>query len=416
MNIKDTFLKLTEYTIPFEHEYKLEKYLPKDIQKDSVGNYFIEIGESTTLFTTHLDTYCQEYEKVNHLIDGNIIKTDGTTILGGDNKLGMTILLYMIDKGIPGTYYFFLGEEPCNKGGGLFGSRNALESNRDFFKKFKRAIAFDRKEKGSVVTRQKARFCCSGEFANALSQELTLNGVESKPDPNAYYTDTATFLDIIPECTNISAGGYKEHYTDEWVDLSYTTMVAEAACKINWDNLPTERSVIDYTTRHNIMPLYRHSNKGVVKSIKSILNKYDLLHTNTLEYDTYNSDTLVFNTWFEDLNIRITVVKDILIEIEGMDDARFKFVDIDEVNFYFGSIFGIDIDANKYKMKLYTDDSISVLDIKFKSFIDYIDHFKRINRGNTAYVIKVGGLQYKDYYDDKLNKELVLDWFEKITD
>jgi len=93
---KDLFLKLTEYTIPYGHETKLEKYLPTGYKKDSIGNYYIQVGKSETLFTTHLDTYCEKYEKVNHVIEGDIIKTDGTTILGGDNKLGMTILLNMI--------------------------------------------------------------------------------------------------------------------------------------------------------------------------------------------------------------------------------------------------------------------------------------------------------------------------------
>jgi hypothetical protein len=171
MDIRQIFLDLTEYTIPYRkdnrYEKTLEKYLPKGYKTDSVGNYYVEVGTSETLFTTHLDTYCKEYEKVNHVIEGDIIKTDGTTILGGDNKLGMTILLYMIEQGIPGTYYFFLGEEPIISGG-LWGSQNALSSNTEFFKKFKRAVAFDRKQTGSVVTRQKARPCCSNEFADEV--------------------------------------------------------------------------------------------------------------------------------------------------------------------------------------------------------------------------------------------------------
>jgi hypothetical protein len=51
---------------------------------------------------------------------------------------------------------------------------------------------------GSVVTR--ARFAVLLNFSEALSSELSDLGVDSKPDPQAYYTDTATFLDVIPEC------------------------------------------------------------------------------------------------------------------------------------------------------------------------------------------------------------------------
>jgi hypothetical protein len=46
---------------------------------------------------------------------------------------------------------------------------------------------------------------------------------------------------------NISAGGWDEHYTSEWVDLGYTKRVLEAACKLNWESLPTDRPVFNYT-------------------------------------------------------------------------------------------------------------------------------------------------------------------------
>ena len=413
MDIKETFLKLTEYTIPHEYESKLEKYLPSGYKVDSIGNYYIEIGESETLFTTHLDTYCTEYQKVNHVIDGDIIKTDGKTILGGDNKLGMSILLYMIDKSIPGTYYFFLSEEPISTKGGLWGSQNALKANPNFFKKFKRAVAFDRKETGSVVRRQKARYCCSEEFADALSDELTSLGVESKPDPNAYYTDTATFLDIIPECTNISAGGWKEHYNSEWVDLSYTKKVAIAACKVDWESLPTERKVTYFESKFKIEPRHRFSNKKLIKEVKSILNKYDLLHTNTLEYDTYNSDTLVFNTWFHEIDVKLTILNDILVHIEGMDDVRFDLIDLKKLNIYFGNVFGIEIDSKEYNMLQFNDDSCSVLGMRFKSFNDYVKYFDTINTDDTSYVIKKGGEQYKEYYGDVIPKELIIKWFKE---
>ena len=44
MDIKNLFLKLTEYTIPFGYEHTLEHLLPKGVKKDSIGNYYIEKG------------------------------------------------------------------------------------------------------------------------------------------------------------------------------------------------------------------------------------------------------------------------------------------------------------------------------------------------------------------------------------
>ena len=241
MDFKSTFLKLTDHTIPYEYEYLLEQLLPNGTKKDKFGNYFVKIGNSRTLFTSHLDTYSQDYEKVNHVIEGNIIKTDGSTILGGDNKAGVCVLFYMIENNIPGTYFFFIGEEPILSGG-LYGS-SLVAQNKEFSKNFDRAIAFDRKHYGSIITRQSARICCSDEFANALIEEFSSNGIPMKKDPTGYYTDTASFMDDVSEITNISVGVWNEHHTNEYVDISYVERIANAAIKINWEKLPTVREI-----------------------------------------------------------------------------------------------------------------------------------------------------------------------------
>src|SRR5581483_5117431 len=188
-NFKETFLKLTEFTIPYGDEDSLLPLLPSNLQKDTIGNYFLKIGQSKTLFTCHLDSYCKEKEKVNHVIEGNIIKTDETTILGGDNKAGVTAILYMISQGVPGTYYFFIGEEPILSGG-MYGSTNLADQSPDFLKQYDRAVAFDRKKKGSIISRQAAQICCSPEFVEALAKEFTMQGVAMQNDPTGYYTDT----------------------------------------------------------------------------------------------------------------------------------------------------------------------------------------------------------------------------------
>jgi hypothetical protein len=320
MIFKKTFLKLTEYTIPFGEEDRLIPYLRKrvsNLRKDSIGNYYTIIGDSETLFTTHLDTYSTEMQKVNHVVNGNFIETDKKTILGGDNKNGMTILLYMIEKNIPGTYYFFIGEEPILSGG-LYGSRNALHASPEFFSKFKRAIAFDRKEYGSVVIRQMARKCCSDEFADALVNELSINGVESFKDMKAYYTDTATFMDIIPEITNISAGGFGEHTKDEKTDISYLEKVAKAASKVKWEELPTVRtpgriSMIDKIKKFAGDAYFKTKDKKIKKlsektfnMVNNILDMFGYRCLNDYEFDT--GVYMVFSHWHKDSEIFIKII------------------------------------------------------------------------------------------------------------
>jgi hypothetical protein len=326
---KELFLKLTEFTIPFGEESTLEKYLPSGFKKDSVGNYFYQIGQSKTLFTTHLDTYSAEYKKVNHRFskdDGYKIGTDGTTILGGDNKLGCTILISMIQDGIPGTYFFFIGEEPIISGG-LYGSRQALKSNPEFFKNFDRCVAFDRKEYGSIVVRQLGRMCCSTDFAKAIADEFDIRGIKWDSTRGfGYYTDTAAFMDTIPECTNISAGGFLEHHLTEWVDLNYTYQVYLTAKEVNWEKLPVKRELeVRFSEEEpsRLKKFLGFNNSKMGKEVEELMDKYDLTKTRDVTKD--GKRHLTFSSWLEDYDLDV-FIKSGSIEIDGkkMNLQEFK--------------------------------------------------------------------------------------------
>lgn len=316
-HIKDIFLKLTEYTIPFKKEKTLEHLLPKGFKIDKIGNYFYEIGNSETLFTTHLDTYSKKYEKVNHigyLEDGKtaspieddntvIIATDGKTILGGDNKAGCTIMINMINNNIPGAYFFFLGEEPVLSGG-VWGSTNALKNNPEYFKKFKRAIAFDRREIGSVITRQMARPCCSNEFTDAMINELNKNGIPSHADPTGYYTDSGVFMDVVPEVTNLSAGVWNEHHLDEYINIKYLEKVAEAALHISWETLPVVRIPKKNVPAKNNTNVITKFNKFDIKqsersfdAVNDLLEDFGYLCLNSEDFEPEHE--MVFSHWHE---------------------------------------------------------------------------------------------------------------------
>ena len=240
--ILNTFIKLTSMTYPYGYEDVLVKELikcklfPSNISKDIHGNYFIQVGESRTIFASHLDTVSKTHTKVNHVFEGNMIKTDGTTTLGADDKAGVTTMLWMIQHNVPGLYYFFIGEEV-----GCVGSVNAARSVSDFKDKYDRIISFDRRDVGSVITHQSWSRCCSDSFGDALAAELNKSGLSYKKDDGGVYTDSAEFVDIIPECTNISVGYYKEHTTNESQDIDHLEKLAEACLRVDWENLPTER-------------------------------------------------------------------------------------------------------------------------------------------------------------------------------
>ena len=168
MDILKTFINLTDYTYGFGEESELLPKLPKDLKEDSQGNYYMEIGETESMFCCHLDTAGWEKEKVTHdvfttKVGDTGVGTSGDTILGADDKAGVVILMNMIEHNIPGLYYFFIGEES----GGV-GSKGIVRREPSKFEKYKRCVVFDRRDYGSVITKQMGRVCCSGEFGDVL--------------------------------------------------------------------------------------------------------------------------------------------------------------------------------------------------------------------------------------------------------
>ena len=260
--VYDTFLRLTSKTCPYGFEDDFVRdvmplMFPDGMQKDEWGNYFFQIGDSRTIFASHIDTVSKEYLTVTHEFDGNFIKTDGKTTLGADDKAGVTVMLWLMKNNVPGLYYFFIGEEV-----GCIGSGNA--ATYGLFKgKYDRIISFDRRGTGSVITYQSSSRCCSDDFADALCRQFNKYGLSYSKDTGGVYTDSAEFVDIIPECTNISVGYYKEHTINEYQDIEHLISLCSAVTKVDWENLPTKRdpNVNDYNSyrSHKNMFSYAYS-------------------------------------------------------------------------------------------------------------------------------------------------------------
>lgn len=293
--IKDTFLKLTSKTYPYMFEDVLleecKSIFPK-LEMDKFGNYYYQIGSSRTVFASHLDTACKNYQRINHIIEDNMVKTDGTTILGADDKAGVTLLLWLIKNKIPGLYYFFIGEEV-----GCIGSGKA--SILEIFKNYDRIVSFDRRGTESVITHQSYVRTCSDEFALALSKQLNQYGdLKYEIDDTGVYTDSAEFKEVIPECTNISVGYYNEHTTKESQDLIHLTKLALSIVDVDWENLPTIRDQkireykdwSDYSKYATYDTTY--SKKRTRRGNKNRKGKtyIDLGHGEYEEYESYKSN------------------------------------------------------------------------------------------------------------------------------
>lgn len=241
---RSTFLSLITKTYPYGHESEVLEFLPS-LEIDEFGNYYKIIkGDDSTMFTSHLDTAdrTQVPTKLFTKVEGGdeYIYTDGTSILGADDKSGVTVMLYMMAHNIPGLYYFFIGEE---RGGIGSHALAGVFDEVSYLKNIKRCISFDRRKNCSVITQQMGRQCCSNEFATALCRDYNENGLNLSMDTGGVYTDSASFIDDISECTNISVGYNNEHTGREIQNMTYLISLCEASIKVKWSKLPFTRKV-----------------------------------------------------------------------------------------------------------------------------------------------------------------------------
>jgi hypothetical protein len=244
-DVRQTFISLVTETYPHGHEEEVVPFISgAGLQKDEFGNYYKIIGKSETMFTSHLDTADRKKSKVtihSKIVDGDeILCSDGTTILGADDKSGVSVMLYMIAHNIPGIYYFFIGEE---RGGIGSGKVSSVFESTPHLKGVKRCVSFDRRNYFSIITEQMCMECCSEEFAQALANQYNSNGMQLRLDPTGIYTDSASFIEQIPECTNISVGYFDEHTTKERQNITFLKKLAEASIKVKWEELPTTKKL-----------------------------------------------------------------------------------------------------------------------------------------------------------------------------
>jgi hypothetical protein len=140
----------------------------------------------------------------------------------------------MIMNNLPGHYVFHAAEEVGGVGSSKLADSGVLKGH------FDRAIAFDRKATHSVITHQACGQCCSDEFADALCDQLNIadSTFIFAPDDTGVYTDTAEYIDQIPECTNVSVGYYSEHTPNESLDYTFLEQLAAAVLLVKWEELP----------------------------------------------------------------------------------------------------------------------------------------------------------------------------------
>ena len=195
-------------------------------------------GHSKVMWSSHIDTMHRNgkagtsgdaRQDVWVDVDGTAFVETECDCLGADDGAGMWLMFEMIKRDIAGTYVFHRGEEI-----GCWGSGGLASEHTGWLKQFTHAIAFDRRGTTSIITHQRGERACSDALGNTLK---TLFNMEHKLDPTGVYTDTAEFMDIIPECVNISIGYDHEHSNHETLDTTYALALRDAICALDWDKI-----------------------------------------------------------------------------------------------------------------------------------------------------------------------------------
>jgi hypothetical protein len=207
--------------------------------RDAAGNLHVDTRmtkDHRTLFVAHVDTVHRK-QGPNKIKQTNTHWYADGAALGADDGAGVAMLMHLLHAGVHAYYIFTQGDE-C---GGI-GATFLAKTQRELLSEFDRAIAFDRRGIDSVITHQGRGRCCSDVFADALSAALNADDtLMYLPDSTGVYTDTAEFIEDIPECTNISVGYYSEHSDKESLDILHFQALANRVARIDWDSLPTDR-------------------------------------------------------------------------------------------------------------------------------------------------------------------------------
>lgn len=232
---------------PTERRFVDHFLRPHGLTEDAYGNLHKRIGTAPVLWSCHTDTVHHRGGLQHITTKGGIIKLAPTekqsNCLGADCTAGIWVMLQMIRARKPGLYVFHRDEEV-----GGWGSRHIAKHTPWLLDDIEKAIAFDRRGVADVITHQAYGRCCSDDFAGALASHL---GMGYRPDSGGFFTDTANYVDLVPECTNLSVGYFDEHSKRERLNVSVLSRLLEAILDLDVGALPTERvpGTVEYMPR-----------------------------------------------------------------------------------------------------------------------------------------------------------------------
>lgn len=213
------------------------------MKSDGFGNRLLTIpGDGDSIcWSSHIDTVHNTGGKQNIRKSNDIITLSNgskSNCLGSDDAAGMWLMMEMIRAGKPGLYIFHRGEEI----GGL-GSDFIATHTPKILDKIDYVIALDRYGYDSIITHQ-IGYCASDTFAHSLARALDMPNLV--PDDTGLFTDSANYVDLVGECTNLSVGYFGHHSSSESVDMRFLCYLREKLISLDASDLICDRKAGDY--------------------------------------------------------------------------------------------------------------------------------------------------------------------------
>jgi len=214
---------------------------------DPAGNTWVSVGtEPGIAWSCHTDTVATGYDPkqgyrppVLHETEaGRFYESPDAGCLGADDGTGIWMMMRMILEHKPGLYIFHRGEEV-----GGTGSNYAALHETSRLMHVRCMIALDRMDYVDVITHQSGSRCCSNRFAQSLADAIgIIPGYGSlEPCSGGVFTDTANYIDVIGECTNLSVGYFSQHTKDEVQDVDFAHGLLERLLEIEESQLSFSR-------------------------------------------------------------------------------------------------------------------------------------------------------------------------------
>ena len=234
----NTLLTMLTYKRPARSESE-EAFIARYITSlgtlpDGYGNYWLTIGDSPILWSSHTDTVHKTPGMQKVVFGDGIATVHNGECLGADCTAGVWLMRQMILAGIPGTYVFHRDEEIGGKG-----SQYIATKTPDRLRGIDFAIAFDRQGDSDVITHQAYGRTASNEFARSFSAATGLKSL--KPCGKGIFTDTANYSHLVSECSNISVGYYDNHRPAEMLDVNFLSCLLSCILTADFRTLACSR-------------------------------------------------------------------------------------------------------------------------------------------------------------------------------